>query len=163
MTDAAGWIDQSYSGTTAPGRVSRFTFPGVLTNFAAFGATVKINLASKAFEVKASFTLGDRGMISLTAQPVTIETFYSGHSIMVTIPPGSFRQTQQGTFVFQGVIQGIQLAAELKPEGGKSYTLQVRGMRVPERSDLPSGNPVTVWLAIGNNGGSIEVNAEFPP
>ncbi len=151
------WITHLYSGTTAPGHTSRLTFPGRLNIFAAFEATLKINSASKAFEVNGTFTLGPRGTISPVTQPVSIEL----HNFVSTIPSGSFRQTQQGTFIFAGVIQGFQLAAELTRTGGKNYTFRVRGAGVPEPSGLPGVNPVRVGFAIGNNGGDTSVNGNF--
>lgn len=150
-------ITHLYSGTTAPGRVSQFTFPGRLNVFAAFGVTLKINPASNSFDVNGTFTLGPRGTVSPSTQPVSIEL----DDLVFTIPSGFFKEAQQGTFVFAGVIQGVQLAAELTPTGGQSYTFQVRGANVS--SGLPSANPVWVHFAVGSNGGSISRNANFAP
>lgn len=159
-SDAAGnWITHFYSGTTAPGRISRFTFPGKVVTFASFGATLKISSASKAFEMNGTFTLGPDGVISLETQPVSIEL----PNLLLTIPVGSFSQTRQGTFVFAGVIEDVHLAAELTLIGGKSYAFQVRATGVSVPPGLPSANPVDVLLAIGNNGASMTVNANFVP
>ena len=71
----------------------------------------------------------------------------------MTIPDGSFRQAEQGTFAFEGIIQGVQVVANVTQAGDKSYTFQIRGTGVPKRSEMPGGNPVDVRLAIGSNAG----------
>jgi len=163
ISDVTGnWITQTYSGTTAPGNVSRFTFPGEAIIFTTISARMKVNSASTGFDVNGTFSLGPGGAISPVTQPVTIETFYSGHSFLETIPAGSFSQSPQGTFVFTGVIQGVQLAAELTPAGGQTYIYHVSATGVQD-PELPNGNPVNFRLAIGNDGGSMDVNAEFTP
>ena len=162
--DGAGnRIYYSYSGTTALGHFSRFTFPGKISVFAAFGATLKIDSASQAFDVNGTFAPGPDGTISPMTQPVTIETTDQVHTFLVMIPAGSFRQIQQGTFGFEGEIRGIHLAATLARTDGKNYTFEVRGTGAPEPSDLPSGNPIDVRFAIGNNAGSTLVTATFVP
>ncbi len=156
--DAGNWITHLYYGTTTPGNISQFMFPCELNIFAAFEATLKIDSISKAFEVNGTFTLGPRGAVSLAIQPVSIEL----HNYVSTIPAGSFSKTSQGTFVFAGNIQGVQLAGELKPTGGKSYTFRIRGSGLSglsEPSGLPRANPVRVGFAIGSNGGSTRVTA----
>jgi len=88
-------------------------------------------------------------------QPVIIEL---GNAFLLTIPPGSFAQTPEGTFVFAGIIEGVPIAAELTPKGGNSYAFRIAGAGAPS---LPPGNPVVVRLAIGSNGGSASVGAVF--
>lgn len=159
-------ITHTYSVTTAPGRVSRFTFPVVLSLFTAFNPMLRFNLASHTFVVNGTFTLGERGTISLMTQPVTIGLSYPGGAFFhVTVPAGSFTQTPQGTFVFTGIIhggliRGIQITAELTPTGGQNYTFQISGMGAADQWGPPSANPVTVTLGIGNNGGNSDVTAE---
>lgn len=157
-SDAAGnWIIQTYSGITAPGISSRFTFGGAVTTFAALAANLAISPTYQAFGVDGTFTLGPGGTISPVTQPVTIQL---GNAFLATIPAGSFTQTPQGTFVYGGVIQGVLLAAALTPTSGNSYAFAVAGAGAP---NLPSTNPVEVRLAIGTNGGSTSVNATFVP
>jgi len=160
ISDAAGnWIDQSYSDTTAPGRISRFTFSGQVITFAALEATVKINLTSKAFEVSGTFGLSQGGVISPVTQPVTIEL----DSLSMTIPAGSFRQDQQGAFVFEGTTGGVALEANLTPIGGNGYTFKIRGAGADLARYRLDNNPypIRVMLAIGNNGGSSDVKIEY--
>ena len=38
----------------------------------------------------------------------------------MTIPDGSFRQAEQGTFAFEGIIQGVQVVANVTQAGDKS-------------------------------------------
>lgn len=152
---------QEYSGNILPGQKLRFTldafvFRGVSNFFAAFGANLRINSPSRAFEVDGRFTLGAGGTFSPVTQPVTIEL---GQGFLLTIPAGSFTQTSQGTFFFAGVIRGIPLEAYLIPLGGNTYGFQIAGAGAP---NLPSvANPVDVRLAVGNNGGIVSVNADF--
>jgi len=154
-SDARGnRITQSYSGTTSPGRSSQFTFPGEVTIFTAFAVTLGINSASKAFEVNGTFTAGPGGMLSPDAQPVTIEL----GAFLATIPAGSFAQTGQGMYAFVGTVKGVALEANLAPTGDNGYFFSIKGANVP---NLPTDNPLKVGFAIGNNGGSVDVNAEF--
>lgn len=159
--DAGHMITHYFQGTTAPGVSFRFTFQGEVIVFASFKAHLVINSASKAFEMNGTFTLGPGGTISPGVQPVTIELgFENFHSedFSVTIPAGSFRRTPQGTYVFAGIIDHITLGARLTPTDGDGYAVEMRGTGTP---DLPRANSVEVQLAIGNNGGSVSVNADF--
>src|SRR5207302_9396674 len=94
-----------------------FAFQGVSNLFAAFGANLRINYPSQAFEVDGRFTLGAGGTISPVTQPVTIEL---GQGFLLAIPAGSFTQTPQGTFFFAGIIHGIPLEAYLTPLAGNT-------------------------------------------
>ena len=154
-SDAAGnRITQSYTGTTAPGISSRFTFRGEVNAFAAFGATLGINPVTGTFEVNATFTLGPGGTFSPEGQPVTVEL----GAFLATIPAGSFRPTGQGLFDFEGTIKGVALEANLAPTGDNGYAFKIKGANA---TGLPNDNPVRIGFAIGNNGGSVDVNAEF--
>jgi len=154
-SDAGGnRITQSYSGTTSPGRSSQFTFSGEVIIFTAFAVTLGINSASKAFEVNGTFTMGPGGSLSLETQPVTIEL----GAFLATIPAGSFAQTGQGMYAFVGTIKGVALEANLAPTGDNGYFFSIKGANVP---NLPTDNPLKVGFALGNNGGSGDVNAEF--
>lgn len=150
------WLTHSFVGMAARGISSRFVFQGEVNVFAVFEASVNINTGPKAFEVNGTFTLGPGGTISPMTQPVSIKCEY----FISTIPAGAFKQTQQGTFVFEGTIDGIALDANLTPTGGNNYAFNIKGAGP---LNLPSANPVRVWLAIGNNGGSVSVNADFEP
>jgi hypothetical protein len=157
-SDAAGnWIAQTYSGTTAPGASSRFTFQGGVTTFATFSANVAINNGLNQFAVGGQFTLGlgSSGIDPLT-QPVTLQV----GAFSITIPAGSFQRDSNGNYVFQGTINGVQLVAGIQPHGGNNFTYGVAGQNA---DSLPTANPVDVQLAIGSNGGREPVNAIFAP
>jgi hypothetical protein len=153
---------ENFSGTIAPGQTLRFAFDtfafqDVTNLFAVFSARLEINSASQAFEVNSTFTLGPGGTISPATQPVTIQV---GTGFLVTIPAGSFHQAGNGRrFVFEGIIDDVVLEANLTPTGGNSYSLRIEGAGAGNLP--PPANPVEVRLGIGNNGGSVSVNAEF--
>ena len=176
--EAGNRISHFFEGTTARGVASRFTFQGEAIFFASFGAHLKITSASEAFEVNGTFTLGPSGTISPVKQPVTIQL---GEDFLVTIPAGSFNRTPQGAFAFRGVIKGLTMCtqtafnrstdclsreiepnedfdANLTPTGANGYAFRIVGAG---RTNLPSANPVEVHLAIGTNGGTVAVNADF--
>ena len=155
ISDAGGnRITQSYSGTASPGRSSQFTFQGEVNIFAAFAVTLGINPASRAFEVNGTFKIASGGTLSPEAQPVTVEL----GAFLATIPAGSLTQTGQGLYAFVGTIKGVALEANLAPTGDNGYFFSIKGANV---TNLPSDNPLKVGFAIGNNGGSADVNAEF--
>jgi len=154
-SDARGnRITQTYSGTTSAGRSTQFTFPGEVNVFAAFAVTLGINQISKAFEVNGTFTMGPGGSLSLETQPMTIEL----GGFLTTIPAGSFAQTGQGMYAFVGTVKGVALEANVAPTGDNGYFFSIKGANV---TNLPSENPLKVGFAIGNNGGSADVNAEL--
>ena len=164
------WLTYAFEGTVAPGGSSRFTFPGDVTTFAAFKATVKINSGSGAFEVNGTYTLGPGGTISPTTQDVTIAV---AGVLSATIPAGSFRQIGQA-FVFKGVTNDVAIEATLVPTGVNSGTFKIEGAsaaRIEGTKDAEFGigtaeaikpdYPISVGLAIGNYSGSVSVHAEF--
>ncbi len=79
-------------------------------------------------------------------------------AFLATIPAGSFAQTGQGMYAFVGTIKGVALEANLAPTGDNGYFFSIKGANVP---NLPTDNPLKVGFALGNNGGSGDVNAEF--
>jgi len=128
--------------------------PRFIILFTAFSTKVDIDLASSSFEVNSTFTPGAGGSISPMSQDVKLQV----GSFSTTIPAGSFQQTPQGKFVFEGAVNGVALEADLTSLGGNSYSLETQGFGV---RNLPTSNPVTVGLAIGNNMGRVTVNADF--
>ena len=121
--------------------------------FSAFSAAVWINDESGGFAARGGFTPGSGGIIDPPTQTVT---FRLG-GFTATIPAGSF-QANNGAFTFWGVLNGVPLEMTIQPQGGGGYTF---GVQAAGGSNLPTGNPVTVGLTIGNNSGSIQVNASF--
>jgi YVTN family beta-propeller protein len=94
--------------------------PGV--PFLAFSAKVKIDLDSTSneggFALESSFTLSSTapGINPLT-QAVTLQAC----TFAVTIPPGSFKKTTKGHFVFLGVIDGVRPEAPIEHTGTLRY------------------------------------------
>lgn len=123
------------------------------TPFSAFSAAVWINDESRGFSARGGFTPGPGGTIDPPTQNVTFQL--SGFT--ATIPAGSF-QTTNGTWTFWGVVNGVPFEMTIQPQGAGSYTYSVEAAG---GSNLPTGNPVTVGLRIGDNTGSIQVNASF--
>ena len=105
----------------------------------------------------------------------------SQNYFLEAITAGSFTPTPKGAFGFKGVINGITKCtmtafarstdclrrdtepttyfdAHLTPTGANGYAFKIVGAGL---TDLPSANPVEVRLAIGNNGGSVSVIADF--
>ena len=131
--------------------------------FVAFSAlNVKLEIDSEAesgFELNSVFTLGagSDGIDPLT-EPVTITV----GTYSVTIPPGSFRQLRKGrkkgSFVYEGMIGGVDLEVQIVPLGGGSYQFKAEGSPV-DLSGLT--NPVTVTLVVGNDSGTASVTADF--
>lgn len=157
-----------YNGTTGtfidafvPSNSGGLIFPQYLAftprprfPFAAFSAKVDINAASSSFDVTSSFTLGSGGSINPLTQDVTSQL----GGFTTKVPAGSFQQQKKGDFVFEGIINGVPLEVKISPLSGGSYSFKIEGAGAP---NLPTANPVTVSLTIGNNNGSISVNADF--
>ena len=133
----------------------RFT-PRVVLSFAAFSAKLEIESASGAFHLESTFILGPGGSIDPPTQDTTLQL----GGFTMKIPAGSFQQQGEGDFIFEGAIGGIALQAEISSLGGGGYSFQLEGAGA---SNLPTSNPVTVKLTIGNNTGSISVNASITP
>jgi hypothetical protein len=121
--------------------------------FAAFSAAVQINQASSSFSVTGGFTPGSGGSVV----PLTQTVIFQVGRFMTTIPAGSFTQTATGSYTYSGIINGVPLNVTLQPSvGGYGLTFDAAGAL-----GLPTSNPVTVGLTIGDNTGNIQVNAVF--
>lgn len=127
--------------------------------FAAFHAKVEIELGplanDDAFEVKADFTLGAG---SNGIDPLTEDVSLQVGTFSTTIPAGSFKVDKKGRFKFEGVIGGVSLQAKITPLGANSFEFKAEGTGTDLTGTV---NPVTVQLAIGDDGGSTTVTAEF--
>jgi beta-propeller repeat-containing protein len=127
--------------------------------FSSFSTKLEITAGPPpGFQMYANFTLGAGGSIDPLTQPVTLQV----GSYSVTIPPGSFKQLQNGSkagsYVYSGTTNGVSLQIQIVPLGGSSYAFKV----VAQPVDLTGlSNPVTVTITIGNNSGTEGANAEF--
>ncbi len=106
---------------------------------------------------KSSFTLSSTApAINPLIQPVTLQA----GTFAVTIPPGSFVKTNQGFFVFAGVINGATLEAAIEQTGTLQYAFQAKAVHA---NLTGTKNPVTVRLSIGVDSGTTSVTAHISP
>jgi hypothetical protein len=128
---------------------------GFFVPFDAFSAKVGIeDDRPPGFDVTGRFTLGaaSRG-IKPPTEPVTLQV----GTFSTTIPAGSFKRKKNGSFQFEGTINGVNLNVKIEPLGDNSFRIRAQGQGV----DLAGlANPVTVALTIGNDGGTTTVTLE---
>jgi hypothetical protein len=127
--------------------------------FAAFNAKVEIDIEDGEIEVMATFTLaaGSNGL-DLPTDIVNLQLTGGTGAYSVTIPAGSFKKDRSGGFTFQGTINRVRLEAAIRPLRDGIFEFEVE----TERANLKGfANPVTVSLAIGDDGGSRSVRAKI--
>jgi hypothetical protein len=75
-----------------------------------------------------------------------------------TIPVGSFRRHGDGSYTFEGFIDGVQLDARIESTGGLRYIFRTdaKGANLEGMT-----NPVQVALGVGDNAGLTSVSAHF--
>jgi len=118
-------------------------------------SSAKLEIAQSGFDLTESFTLGQN---SNGINPVTEEVTLEIGPFSVTIPAGSFQLNPNGSFAFQGVINGVTMQVQIVPLGNNMFTFKAQGTGV----DLTGlFNPVTVVLTIGDDFGSTSVTAQF--
>ena len=100
------------------------------------------------------FTLG---AISNGINPLTQNLALQIGAFSVTIPQGSFKQIAYRIFVFQGVINGVDLSVQIVALGNNIFALAAESKGV-NLAGLT--NPVTVVLTSGDNSGSTAVTAQ---
>jgi len=123
--------------------------------FAQFSAELEVQDDPLGFELDAAFTLaaGSSGINPLS-QAVTLQV----GSYSTTIPAGSFTQGKQGTFKFEGTLNGVALEVKIEPLGNNAFKLKAEAQGV----DLTgASNPVIIGLMIGNNNGTTPATVEF--
>ncbi len=130
--------------------------PGV--PFLAFNAKLEIDLDRKpnkdSFELESSFTLSSTASINPVTEAVTLQL----GTFTVTIPPGSFKEHEDGLFIFHGVIDGVRLEALIKRTGTLRYAFHAEAMGA---NLAGTKNPVYVTLIIGDDSGATSVTAEI--
>jgi DNA-binding beta-propeller fold protein YncE len=124
-----------------------------LVPFASSFATLEI--AKRGFVLAELFTLGAS---SNGINPLIQNLVLQIGTFSVRIPPGSFKQIASRIFVFQGVINGVDLSVQIVALGNNIFALAAEGKGV-NLTGLT--NPVPVVLTIGNNRGSTAVTAQF--
>ena len=127
--------------------------------FAAFNAKLDIDIEDGEIEVEATFTLGaGSNGLDLTTDMVSLQLTGGTGAYSVTMPAGSFKTERSGRFTFQGTINRVKVEASIRPLRGGAFELEA----VFERANLKGmANPVTVSLAIGDDGGSRAVRAKI--
>jgi len=122
--------------------------------FSAFSAQLEISSGhSPGFELNAKFSLAaSSNGISPVAEEVTLQI----GTLWEIVPPGSFVAKNNGTFAFEGVINGVKLEVQIKPLGNYRFTLKADGGVNPTALT----NHVNVALTIGNDTGLTAVAAE---
>ena len=90
--------------------------------------------------------------------PLTQAVTVQAGTFAVTIPPGSYVETNQGVFVFAGGVNGVALKEAIEHTCALRYAFQAKGVRA---SFTGSTNPVTVRLSIGADSGITSVNAKI--
>ena len=162
IADSAGNLyGTTYSGGTAfVGTVFKLTGTGFVTTvpFSAFNATplgieFGKNPNTGAFQLVSRFTLGQGSNgINPPTEPVTLQV----GTFTTTIPPGSFNGSRSGPFYFAGAVNGIKLQVTIVPTGAQRYLFIAAG----EKATLAgTANPVVVTLTIGNDTGTVSVDA----
>ncbi|MGH6839291.1 MAG: beta-propeller fold lactonase family protein [Methylocella sp.] len=131
--------------------------PGV--PFLAFNAKLAIQFGS--IPNKDAFGFGSNFTLSSTApaiNPVTAPVTLQVGTFSTTIPPGSFIKQTDGSFTFQGKIQGVGLGALIKQRGTLRYAFeaQARGANL-----TGTVNTVYATLIIGGDSGATSVTAEI--
>ena len=131
--------------------------PGV--PFLAFSAALDIRFGGApnqdAFALQSGFALSSTApAINPLTQPVTLQA----GTFAVTIPPGSFKKTNQGNFVFVGVINGAELEALVEPTGTLRYAFAAKAVHA---SLTGTQNPAYVTLTIGGDSGATSAPAKI--
>jgi hypothetical protein len=141
------------------------------TAFKKFEATAEIDEDRKtSFRVAGFFTLveGSDGI-----DPLTEEVQLKVGSFSATIPAGSFKEIGKHTFKFEGTINGADLKITIDAvEARRFEDRHFHGKRVDSNEYLFTAegkgkilagiaNPVTIALAVGDEGGSTSVKADI--
>jgi len=88
--------------------------------------------------------------------PLTQAVTVQAGTFAVTIPPGSYVETNQGFFVFAGVINGVAVEAAIEHTGTLQYAFQAKAVRASFTGTM---SPVYVTLTIGGDSGATSVTA----
>jgi len=164
IADGAGNLyGTTYSGGASfVGTVFKLADAGFVTTppsvlFGAFKAVLGIEFGKKsnadAFQLVSSFTLGQGSNgINPLGEPVTLRV----GTFATTIPPGSLKGRNSGPFYFVGALNGVDLQVVIVPRGLNQYQF----IAAAEKTSLiGTANPVSVALTIGDDTGTVSVNA----
>jgi YVTN family beta-propeller protein len=108
-----------------------------------------------AFGLGSNFTLSSTApAINPVTQPVTLQV----GSFATTIPIGSFVTQKNGSFAFNGVIDGVSLEALIKQTGTLRYAFQAKAT---DANLTGTTNTVYATLIIGGDSGATSVTAQI--
>jgi len=137
----------------------------LLQPFASFSPEVEFELGPNpnddSLEVEVDFTLGnDSNGLNIPIEIVSLEL--TGVS-PITIPAGSFEMRDDGSFRFEGTVNGVPVEAEIEPNpelGANAFTfeLEADNQNLPGTPEIDF--PVTMTLTIGDDQGTADVDAE---
>jgi hypothetical protein len=132
-------------------------FEPLTVAFATFAA--KVEIEKNEFELKAAFTLGPD---SDGIDPLTEDVQLAVGRFTTRIPAGSFqfkpakpgkkgKPGKPAEFVFEGVVDGVELEAKIIPldNGGFKFKVEGQGVKINR-----AASPVIVELTIGNDSGA---------
>lgn len=129
------------------------------TPFATMGAAAWLRLgpraADDALNLGIRFALG-AGSDGIAPQTEAVTVGFGAREF--TIPAGAFKPGPFGSFLFQGVVDGMSMDAAIYRERDGTYTCGVSATRADLTGTV---NPVPVRLAIGNDGGGTSITARF--
>jgi YVTN family beta-propeller protein len=128
--------------------------------FLSFNAKLDINLGHKptrdTFDLESSLILSGtaNNEIHLDKEAVKLQV----GPFIATIPPGSFRRHQDKSYTFEGIIDGVGLAAKIELTGSLRYTFRAEAIGA-NLSGVT--NPVQVSLGESNDAGLTWVKAHI--
>jgi YVTN family beta-propeller protein len=125
--------------------------------FIFFIAKLNIQAAKRgAFDLQSKFTLSTTASngIHPESEPVRLQV----GPFITTIPAGSFKRRKDGSYTYQGVINGVKLDVQIASTGTLRYALNAAASNA---NLAGTTNPVQVSLSIGDDAGLGLVNAKF--
>jgi len=159
----AKWINdqgQAVGTYNDGGAIYGFVQPTTVEPLKAFSVTrADIVPSTGAITVFGSFTPCPGRTLNPVADPVLVKLYQPGVAWASIAIPGSSFQDETRKYVYNGVLRGVPVSVYLwgpLSDGHWDFRVYVTGL-----SGLPSTNPVTVFLAIGNNTGAATVNANY--
>lgn len=148
-----------FGGLTIAHSVYTFLNDTWATGIAPFSTfTGKLDISSgppPGFDFNGDFTLEAGQSINPLTQTVSLQV----GTYSVTIPSASFVLAGNGSYAFQGTINGVVLQVQIAPRksaGEFSFKVDALGADLTRLT-----NPVTVTVSLGINSGSTSVTADF--
>ncbi len=112
-----------------------------------------------AFALDASFTLSSTAP---AINPLTQVVKLQAGTFTTTIPAGSFKKQEDGSFAFAGVIGGARLKALIKPTGTLRYAFHAEA-RDTNLTGTTNPGPVTLAIGVGCGGSGTSGPAKIFP